>query len=309
MKIHRSIYSIFCALMLFSLLFQSGVEAGTSELEHYLPGNEDVSGWKQAVEPEIFEGEDLFFYINGGAELYYEYGFKQVITCEYTDASSNGIIVDIYEMEDAQSAYGVYTLTRGSGAEVVRIGQEGDLSGYYLLFWKGPFFSTVTGLDSGEDVKNGILAFAKSIDQKITILGQPPDLLQHLVHKDKQPSSVTYIQGPLGLMNAYAFHADDIFGVTEGIIGNFEGYSVFILKYSDPAESQKWYTNALALLKEDETFTGFASEEQSFSLQDSFQQVIYFEHIQQYILVVVGVESVDAGKQIANHFLDQDLQD
>lgn len=292
-------YTIMLFCMTVFLLFQGTVQAETTgELAAYLPSETDIPGWKALEEPELYEGEDLFSYINGGAEIYYEYGFHQVITAEYVNVAGKSILIDIYEMEDAESAYGIYTLTKGPDAQLVNIGYEGTFQDAYLLFWKNRFFITITGLDSGEDINEGILAFAGYIEQKITTSGQPSALPQLLVHDNLHPSNVVYIQGFLGLMNNYAFHADDIFGVQEGVIGDFGAYKVFLLKYANDEESRKWYTNALTAFKDDQLYENFATDEQSFSATDSFQQLVYCEPVQQYIVIVIGAKSIEAGKSI-----------
>lgn len=294
----RCLRIVLCMVVVF--IGQADAQAETGELAAYLPTETDVPGWEILEEPEVYAGEDLFLYINGGAEIYYEYGFNRVITAEYVNAANKSILIDIYEMEDAESAYGIYTLTKDPDAQPADIDSEGTFDDAYLLFRKGKFFVTITGLDTGDDVNEGILAFAGSIEQRITAAGQLPTLPQLLVHENLRPSNVVYIQGFLGLMNSYAFHADDIFGVQEGAIGQFGEYSVFLLKYADEEESRKWYTNALNILKEDSLYENFAGDGQSFSATDSFQQLIYCQPAGQYIVVVVGAEHAEAAQSIVN---------
>ena len=50
-----------------------------------LPQAGDAGSWKPEDEPQHVEGEDLFLLINGGAEIYHEYGFTQAAVQSYID--------------------------------------------------------------------------------------------------------------------------------------------------------------------------------------------------------------------------------
>jgi len=49
----------------------------------YLPEISLLDQWTPDRDPRLYEGEDLFAFINGGAEIYHEYGFERVIVQEY----------------------------------------------------------------------------------------------------------------------------------------------------------------------------------------------------------------------------------
>ncbi|MBE3111603.1 MAG: hypothetical protein IMZ46_14045, partial [Acidobacteria bacterium] len=46
-------------------------------LRAYLPADNAASGWTKDGELQEYEGEDLYTYIDGGAEIYQEYGFRR----------------------------------------------------------------------------------------------------------------------------------------------------------------------------------------------------------------------------------------
>jgi len=68
----------------------------------------------QAQAPEIkrervFTGEGLYGFMNGAADLFFEYGFKSLMN---RDISYKGedFTVDIYEMPDRNDAFGIYSM-------------------------------------------------------------------------------------------------------------------------------------------------------------------------------------------------------
>jgi len=54
--------------------------------------------------------EELLRLIDGAAEMYFEYSFKRAIFQSYVDEDGQWIDVEIYEMEDAASAYGLQSI-------------------------------------------------------------------------------------------------------------------------------------------------------------------------------------------------------
>ena len=49
-----------------------------------LPDPFNLPGLQASGEPKIYKGDYLFDMINGGADVYFEYGFIQVVTQAYT---------------------------------------------------------------------------------------------------------------------------------------------------------------------------------------------------------------------------------
>ena len=62
-----------CSAAFTSLLLVAGCTAPESPCPP-----KDIGMWSAEGEPEVYAGDDLFVYINGGAEIYHEYGFVQV---------------------------------------------------------------------------------------------------------------------------------------------------------------------------------------------------------------------------------------
>src|SRR5665811_1546039 len=55
-----------------------------------------------------FSETSLYGYIDGGAELYLEYGFDTLVVTEVT-ALSKDIKVEVYRMTDAEAAFGIFS--------------------------------------------------------------------------------------------------------------------------------------------------------------------------------------------------------
>src|SRR5215469_7216798 len=56
-----------------------------------------------------FAGSALYGFMNGGADLYYEYGFKELVSREIVFKGEE-FTVDIYTMETPLDAFGIYSI-------------------------------------------------------------------------------------------------------------------------------------------------------------------------------------------------------
>ncbi len=117
------------------------------DLSKILPTDDEVKGLKLEQPHETFRGDELFMMINGGADIYYEYGFVQVVRATYAGPDGRRLKMEIYEMESPAAAYGMFTFKRGEKGLKMDIGQEAVLEEYYLNFWKGSLLCTIIGLD------------------------------------------------------------------------------------------------------------------------------------------------------------------
>ena len=61
---------------------------------------DSIDGWKKKTEDKFYTPENLYDYINGGAELYISYGFIEVISRTYYKENQPELKVEIFEMED-----------------------------------------------------------------------------------------------------------------------------------------------------------------------------------------------------------------
>lgn len=263
------------------------------KISNYLPQSGELEEWEPVGLPQKFVGENLYSLINGGAVIYYEYGFKQITTQEYVNKNEKFINVEIFEMTNPTSAYGIYTFKIGYHGKQIPVGTEALFEDYYLNFWKGNFLVTLTAYDSEKDVLNGLLTVAKAVDTKIEDEGQRPLLTDLLLKENLKPFSIKYLKGYLALSNNYDFDSENIFGLKQGVIGNYGDYKIFIFKYDDKNKCLKWFENARNHLKKNPQFDDFSDYENDFSMIDRNGEYIYIRHYQNYIFIYLGTRETD----------------
>ncbi len=266
------------------------------ELKNLLLQAGDVDGWMPEGEAQFAEGEDLFLLINGGAEIYHEYGFKEVAFQTYSKVEGKSINLEIYEMESQEAAYGIYTFKTGGDGYPIEVGHEGWFESYYLNFWEGNFLITIVGLGTDADILDGIKKFAKAVDAKLKFKAKKPHIVSYLPEENLQPNGVTYLKGNLALVNRYRFDNKDIFGLKEGVIGKYDDYSIFIFQYTSKEDSEEWYEFAKNHLKQSKRFNDFLDHNTHFEISDHQNSRLWIKKCQSWILIVLGESNMNANQ-------------
>jgi hypothetical protein len=290
------------SLAFFSLLFLSfsGSSPLPQSLQKYLPQESEIGDWRKDGPPLEYKGDDLFLYIDGGAEIYHEYGFKQVIVQDFRNRKGKSISLEIFKMSNAASAYGIYTFKAHPGGKELAIGGEARLADYYLNFWKGNFLVTLTGLDQDEDTPKGLEVIARAVEARIETEGKKPFLVGYLPKAGLFPDSVKYFRGDLGLYNDYPFFRQDVFALREGVKGDYQaGHSLYIVRYESDEESQTRLNEVKTAFQASERYKNIRSVSQTlFHTEDSKGKRIFVTAIKNYILIVIGAKSLAQAKEI-----------
>ena len=132
----------------------------SSKVELKGPGTllkKEYGKWKMATEPRYFGPDNLYDLINGGAEIFVDYGFEQIVTTDYRDKGQpdKTITVEVYQMKTPRGAFGRISKylenmanpkDAGKGMpesmEPYSIFGDGD-----LIFWRGRYIVHLTLMD------------------------------------------------------------------------------------------------------------------------------------------------------------------
>jgi hypothetical protein len=144
-----------------------------------------------------YHGGGLTGYINGGAELYREYGFVELAVQEVTSEGGD-VTAEIYRMTDPVAAFGVFSTQRSFCVPVdssLPFSCSGKSS---VKFASGPYFVRIMG--SGSMLSTGLLrTLALTIAGRISERTDPlPPVFRGPVF-GPQAASVRAVRGPLGL--------------------------------------------------------------------------------------------------------------
>ncbi|MFC1477733.1 DUF6599 family protein, partial [candidate division KSB1 bacterium] len=291
-----------CAFFILAvpLILCSG-EAGQpgSHLSDYIPGSGEIPGWQKVYDVQEFEGEDLWEYMNGGAEIFHEYGFKQIAVQDYSFKDDKSIIVEIYEMDLPAGAYGIFSFRKSSKGSLLDGLPNAVAEEYYLNLWKGNYLVTLTGFEKDEETLHGIREFARVMEQKIDAPLIVPDLVKNLPKEGLLPLSVKYYMGYLGLFNSYAFDTEDIFGFQEAVKGGYEaGYSLIILHYSDGQSAHSMFNGLPEKINANSNYGDFLFDRELLSCRDKNNSLICMKQLEDTILIAMDVNSRNEAEEI-----------
>lgn len=273
--------------ILFALtLLQCSKEEEKTGIAKLLPDKIELRDWRPADTVQVYVGQDLYELIDGGAEIYHEYGFNQVAAREYTNGDKS-IMAEVFEMADPRSAFGIYTFKTGKNGKRVHIGDEGQLSDYYLNFRKGNYVVTLTGYDSDVATIQGLNTIANQISDRIKGLPNvPTDILSMLPQDGLIDGNVVYIEGPLALQNVYHF-GGDIFNVQTGVIGEYEDYFHVFLRYPDEATRDSSFAQARLSFRDSPLFKTYKQTKTTFTGIDKRDREIKVSMLDNYIVIVI----------------------
>jgi len=207
---------IWAIILLLPLLMLGCTGGDSSGLQGFLPSSAKAKGIKikKDGEARIYEGKKLFDYMDGGAELYYEYGFEQALVQRYK-AKQGDVTAEIYQMDTPAHAYGVYTFdTEG---EHPAIGQDATYAQGLLAFWKGRY--CVRAFAENEGFKDVLLALGQAIAKKILQEGERPAILAFLPPQWVVADSLLYFRGQIALNNGYFLSHQDVLFLRKGAEG------------------------------------------------------------------------------------------
>jgi len=295
----KHILLLIIAICLSALLLNSNTGSATkSKLYDYLPQPEELGQWEATGSPQFVEGDDLFLLINGGAEIYHEYGFKQAIAQGFKNKTDPdlGFNLEIYKMKNPEAAYGIYTFKSSNEGVPIKAGNDGLLEEYYINTWKGNFLVTVIGFSPDKETRKGILMTAQTVTAKIKDSGSRPALLKLLPNNNQFrliPNSIKYLKGNLALFNQYEFDSKDIFGLEEGIVGNYGNFKLFIFHYKEKEKSCKQFETAQKFIRQNPHFKNFDQEKTIFTFNDNQGIPFYMKLMGKRIFIIQGLKKED----------------
>jgi len=181
--------------------------------DNSLPGIEKIT-------TRHFDYDGLWGYINGGADLYFEYGFKGV-TVQDIKINGSDFKVDIYHMKSPEAAYGIYSVSRFRCLHSNLLNKNDCATGYQYIAAKGNYFLSIANNTGSElDQEKSLKIAGKYLDQIDEGGLQIPSIFSHSMF-DQSIDNMKLIFGPLGMQNGFA-HWD-------GLFGGFNDYEAWVI--------------------------------------------------------------------------------
>ena len=149
---------------------------GASSLTSLLP---QVANWKAAEGVQRYGPETLYEFIDGAAEAYISYDFKELIVAEFQGGRTKAsLTTEIYDMGSDLNAFGIYSAERFSESRFIPVGVQGYLEEGTLNFLAGRYYVKLMCYEGGGQTEGFLKLFAGAIVDKINNPGGFPVLLR-----------------------------------------------------------------------------------------------------------------------------------
>jgi hypothetical protein len=272
--------------ILFILIFRT---VGFSEdIKTLFPINSELSFCKMSDTIRDYKGDELFTYIDGGAEIFMEYGFKQVATTNYSDNNKNQLQVEIYEMKDSEAAYGAYTFYLNGEGKQFNAGTEGAFIDYFAVFWKGNFLIVISASEYKDILNPAFKEIASDIDSKISSTALEPSIISNFKKSGLANGYIKYLKGNVGLSNVYRFVPGNSFRFNEGISFSVAETKVVVMKYESEETAALRLSEALAKMKDANKENVYANFNNKFSFSDYSSNLVNCVNYKNYIITLIG---------------------
>jgi hypothetical protein len=114
-----------------------------------------IKGWSPATEVQTYTTDTLWEYINGAAEVFVQYGFRELETRELS-ADGVTVAVGIYDMGTPLNAFGIYRTEAPTDTPPEAVGGEAVVSPpYQALMAKDRYYVKVDVYDGELDAASG----------------------------------------------------------------------------------------------------------------------------------------------------------
>jgi len=232
-KKREKLFGLLAILIIAFSCGNSKKDVGTENISGFFPDKLDEINLARTSEIRTFKGQSLYEYIDGGAEIYHQYGFVELATASYK-ADDQEIILDIYKFDNEDNAYGLYSAVKPPEPGNMQLGAEGFSTENSVDFVKGSYLVRIVGFDETETTKQAIEKLAENLDAALPGSINKPATFELFPRDSLVPGSEK--------MQAESFlgqiFLDDVYSVEYDIDG--DKVTLFVTEDSSGEKYTKW---------------------------------------------------------------------
>ena len=270
---------IFTLCFIFSFVHQS-LCLNPEDTSTFFP---NISGMHKVGLPEIFVPENLYEYINGAAESYLIYEFRDLAVQIYENKQKQSVTVEVYRHQNPVHSFGIYSQERPQQSNFLNIGSQAYFEPSILNFLKGNYYVKISTHDFANQDQSILKQFAEQIERKLKGDGILPPILSWFPVEGKIENSERFIsQNFLG----YSF-LKNVFTADYEVPKN--KFTLFLLEANKSDECKRIlesYLQSTNGLNED-------IKEDHYTVDDPYQGTIGILWKDRYLLGIINLEPVE----------------
>ena len=223
-----------------------------------VPPNGVAGAFVRSGPTALFVADDLYGHIDGGAELFLEFGFERA-TVQSFRAQGVEIVFEVYRMKDAAAALGVYLMKCGRETPDPSLAARHTIGEQQIQLLKGTRYVLATADAPGPGVREALLAFGRHAAERIADAPAPEEL-DALPKAGLVARSVRIARGSFGLQPLSTMGDGDFLQLAWGkatlVAGDYAGdgvaaKTIFVARYGTAAAAAKAFADLPARLDAD----------------------------------------------------------
>lgn len=247
-------------------------------------------------ETMLYVGDDLFNLINGGAELYHELGFVEVLALKVAVGDQGTAKVEIYDMGSSEAAWGIFSMTATSDARYLELGDTARSGQGFIQMIKDRYM--VYSYPEKMEVK-GAEKILSCIASNIGLSSKLPALLAKMNSLPWDANKSIYFTGNLGLSSVYNFHYKDVFEYEEGAAIISNELICVVLKYNTADQCDQIFNTSYQFFKEKKKYHNPRLNESSYHLNDRKEMQLDFHKQNNYLIIFIHEGSTDVDGKLS----------
>lgn len=168
-------------------------------LDSLFPSPGFQKGWSWEGKPKHYTPQNLYEIIDGEAELYLSYGFRELASLVYYRGTPEDtfFVVELFDMGSTLNAFGVYSGFRHPEYRFEDIGTEGFVTDYGIKFYKGDYLVDIKAGGYSESCRKAVWGAAREVARRIKDVKHAPELTGMLPAQGQAPHTLRYIQNEM----------------------------------------------------------------------------------------------------------------
>ena len=195
--------------------------AASSPLQDVFRNTKAIAGWTVAEPVRVYDHDHLFDLVDGQAEAFFAYNFRQVAVQRYQNAQGERVDAEVWQLATPADAFGLFTAS--ASGEPVALGNEGDSEpGRRLSFWQECYTVHVSARQPRDDAI--LSSFATAISKALPTGGTRPELVSRLPQAGLATRGYIYFRHEISIQDQVWLGGKNILGLgegTDGVLGRY----------------------------------------------------------------------------------------
>jgi hypothetical protein len=208
------------------------------------------------VETKQFNNNSLWGYLNGGADLYLEYGFNELKVFSF-DYNKEKIKVEIFQMQTNESSFGIYSVNHFNCLNMKPVTEYFCSNNYNVQFVKGNYYISIINETGDKETYDFCIDLAKKLIPQFNFSDLVFPKLLYKKNFQQISDRIRLFKGQLGFQNINSslselLKLDCKYSAFISELNAAEGYSDFILfKFNTLNDLNNFINNNEIILSEE----------------------------------------------------------